>query len=925
VTCSRCDAELPDSARFCPSCGQATDEAMTVGATATATQLPPTIPFTTSRRRTPTPVGAIKPAPGWMTDSESISHGRFAPGTMFDGRYRIVGLLGKGGMGEVFRADDLRLGQPVALKLLPGDLQTDPVRLAQFHNEVRVARQVSHPNVCRVHDIGEADGLLYLSMEYVDGEDLASSLRRIGRFPEDKATDIARQLCAGVAAAHQKGVIHRDLKPANVMLDAKGHVRIMDFGLAAIGQVEDIRAGTPAYMAPEQLLGREVGPASDIFALGLIMYELFTGKRAFTAKTIGELVNQHESRALTPPSTIVSTLDASIEHVILRCLDPEPSSRPASALSVSAALPGGDPLAAALAAGETPSPEMVAAAGQGAGLRRSVAAAVLLGIAVGLAVTFALALRTSPFDLIRPELPPEVLAQKAREALVRLGYDKRPRDEAYGFNWDSDLVQYARANDKPAPQWKTVLSQRPSPLGFWYRRSDEVMTALAFHSDLLTPGVVNDEDPPPIRSGMINAEFDHQGRLTFFEAIPPQRSEAPVPAAPVNWTPFFQLAGLDQVQLQPAAPQWNWLASSDTRAAWSGVWPDSGRPLHIEAAALGGRPVAFQAGGPWTAAWRMSDSSDTSTSVYAVILLALALLILVGASYLAMRNIRDGRGDRRGAFRLASYMTAILLALWLSTSHFVVDLVVIATFLVAVATAVFYGVLIWTVYLALEPLVRRHWPQVLVSWTNVLTGRIADPVVGRDVLIGVALGVWFAVLFRALALAFTGDYVLAFIGDLGSANVLQGLRSTLGAVFEEAPYAIRNVLFYFFILFVMRVVLRRGWLAAVGFTALFTLLNALGREPHWVNALVGLLYYGSGAFVIVRWGLLPFAVGSFVNSVLFDIAGTRDMSAWYFGDNLVLLSIVAALALWGFWKAVPRDIHVKRFERTKGPHYFPLV
>src|SRR5687767_2368317 len=202
--------------------------------------------------------------------------GRFAPGTVLDSRYRIIGLLGRGGMGEVYRADDLRLGQPVALKLLPETLREDPVRLGQFHNEVRTARQVSHPNVCRVYDIGEAEGVLYLSMEYVDGEDLASSLRRIGRFPEDKAADIARQLCAGIAAAHQRGVIHRDLKPANVMLDGAGKVRVMDFGLAAIGTVEDIRAGTPAYMAPEQLLGREVTARSDIFALGLVLYELFT-------------------------------------------------------------------------------------------------------------------------------------------------------------------------------------------------------------------------------------------------------------------------------------------------------------------------------------------------------------------------------------------------------------------------------------------------------------------------------------------------------------------------------------------------------------------------------------------------------------------------------------------------------------------------
>jgi eukaryotic-like serine/threonine-protein kinase len=907
VVCSRCDAEVPGTARFCPSCGLATDGAATVGATGNATRLPPTLPFNTSRRRTPTPVGAAKPSSPWMADSDAISHGRFVPGTVFDGRYRIVGLLGKGGMGEVFRADDLRLGQPVALKLLPGDLQTDPVRLAQFHNEVRVARQVSHPNVCRVHDIGEADGLLYLSMEYVDGEDLSSSLRRIGRFPEDKATEISRQLCAGIAAAHQKGVVHRDLKPANVMLDAQGRVRIMDFGLAAVGHVEDVRAGTPAYMAPEQLLGREVGPASDIFALGLIMYELYTGKRAFSAKTIGELVNQHESRALTPPSTLVLTMDVAVERAILRCLDPEPHNRPQSALSVSAALPGGDPLAAALAAGETPSPEMVAAAGQGAGLRRSIAVALLLGIAVGLASTFALALRTSPFDLIRPELPPEVLAQKAREALAQLGYDQRPRDEAYGFDWDGEFVNSVKANDKPAPQWKSVLTQRPSPFTFWYRRSNDTLIAYAFHSDLLTPGIVDRGDPPPVQSGMINAQLDHQGRLLFFEAIPPQRSQTPAQPARIDWTPLFRLAGLDQSLLNPATPEWNWLAASDTRAAWTGIWPESGRPLRVEAASLGGRLVAFQAIGPWRSPWRMSDPADSSTSVYLVVLLALALLLLGGSAFLALRNIRDGRGDRRGAIRLASIMTVIMLALWACTVHAVADVVLVATFLVAVATAIFYGVLIWTMYLALEPLVRRHWPQVLVSWTNVLTGGAGDPVVARDVLIGVGLGVWFAVLFRLLALLFTSESVVSYIGDIGGANVFLGLRSTLGGALGEAPYTIRNVLLYFFVLFVMRVAVRRGWLAGVAFTVSMAGLNAMST-PHGVNAIIGLLYYGSGAFVIVRWGLLPFAIGTFVNSLIFDIAATRDLSAWYFGDNLVLIGIVASLAAWGFWKAVPREL-----------------
>ena len=218
-------------------------------------------------------------------------------------RYRIIGRLGKGGMGEVFRADDLRLGQPVALKFLPAALERDPMKLAQFHAEVRFARQVSHPNVCRVYDIGEAGGMPFLSMEYIDGEDLASLIRRIGRLPADKGLDIARQLCAGLSAAHDRGVLHRDLKPANVMLDRRGKVRLTDFGLAAvIGTVDATRAGTPAFMSPEQLAGREVDARSDIFALGLVLYEIFTGRRAFDATSIGELMRRHESSLVTRPT-----------------------------------------------------------------------------------------------------------------------------------------------------------------------------------------------------------------------------------------------------------------------------------------------------------------------------------------------------------------------------------------------------------------------------------------------------------------------------------------------------------------------------------------------------------------------------------------------------------------------------------------------
>src|SRR6476469_5573782 len=146
-------------------------------------------------------------------------------------------------------------------------------------------------------------------MEYIDGEDLRSLLRRIGRLPEDKGLEIARQICAGLAAAHERGVLHRDLKPANVMLDGAGRVRIMDFSLAAAGEVTDIRAGTPAYMAPEQLAGQEVSARSDIYALGLVLYEIFTGRRAFDASTLTDLIEQHQSGTLTAPITLVKALD----------------------------------------------------------------------------------------------------------------------------------------------------------------------------------------------------------------------------------------------------------------------------------------------------------------------------------------------------------------------------------------------------------------------------------------------------------------------------------------------------------------------------------------------------------------------------------------------------------------------------------------
>ncbi len=436
--CSSCGTDVPATGRFCSSCGAPVsnaDDVPTLDYAATATSPLPPRPASASSSRT-------------SSSAQYQSEGRFLPGRLLAGRYRIIALLGKGGMGEVYRADDLTLGQPVALKFLPDEAARDQGLLERFKNEVRIARRVSHPNVCRVYDVGDVEGHTFFTMEYVDGEDLASLLRRIGRLPEDKALDIARQLCAGLAAAHAKGVLHRDLKPANIMLDGRGQVVITDFGLAGVAdqiQGTDVRSGTPAYMAPEQLAGKEVSTRSDIYSLGLVLYEVFTGKRAFSEKPGGSAGDRTPSR----PTSLVKDLNPIIERVILRCLENEPSARPATVFSVAAALPGGDPLAAALAAGETPSPQLVAASGKTSGLRPRTAVLCLASVLVVLGVLMCTAAHYNGLRKMDLQLTPEVLAQKAREITARLGYPERPADSAFSFDYDGDFQNYVEKNDKP--------------------------------------------------------------------------------------------------------------------------------------------------------------------------------------------------------------------------------------------------------------------------------------------------------------------------------------------------------------------------------------------------------------------------------------------------------------------------------------------
>ena len=845
----------------------------------------------------------------WLTTTDAINHGRFEPGSILDDRYRIVGRLGKGGMGEVYRADDMKLGQPVALKFLPESVDRDPARLTQLHTEVRMARQVSHPNVCRVYDAGEFEGHTFLSMEYVDGEDLSSLLRRIGRFPQDRAIELARQICAGLAAAHDRGVVHRDLKPANIMLDGSGKIRITDFGLAgATGEV--LRAGTPAYMAPEQLSGGEVTPRSDIYALGLVLYELFTGQRALDAPTMAELIAKREQGEITPPTEIVRDLDPSIERVILRCLDPDPARRPGSALAVAAALPGGDPLAAALAAGETPSPEMVAAAGSTAAQAtwRTVASSawvILSSLAILLLYQRVLLVNRAP-----PPKPPAALIDRAQEIVQKLGYGEGVRSTAAGFATDLDWARFIERTTTAPGRWTKLAAGRPPTHVFWYRTSPNLLRPLG--NNLPLTGI----NPPLNVSGMTLVVVDASGRLAELLAVPEPIQPADAARPHPDWTVLFEAAGLQMNQFTPVPPRLAPVVYADERMAWEGRLPElPDQTVRVEAAAAAGRPVSFGITGPWTVSARTPRTG--TVPFFNRVLGVLSALIMPGlmivGAVLARRNVKLGRGDRRGAFRAAAATFVFLIAGWiLGDTHVGSFDAEIQRLFDNIGAALFNAGLVWLTYLGLEPYVRRFSPDSLIGWTRLVAGGWRDPRVGRDVLIGVAAGL-------AMTLAYAvHDLIPPLVGRPEplpipvDPNVYLSISRVFASLFTQAQNALTSGMLGIGGFVAFRILLKHRRAAALAAIVCFApvVINGMFTPglPLLDLALGGVIV--TIFVLVIGWiGLLATVATLFTHFLLLRAPLTTDLAGWRGTTTIVILLAVIGLGLGGAVIAAGRLQH----------------
>jgi serine/threonine-protein kinase len=614
-------------------------------------------------------------------------------------------------------------------------------------------------------------------------------------------------------------------------------------------------------------------------------------------------------------SGIVGDVDPAVETVIRRCLDPNPARRPDSALDVARALPGGDPLAEALAAGDTPSPEMVAASDDTGTLSIRSAISCLVLIAAGLVVLLLLGPRTELLSIVPAPNSPEVLAGRAREVLEDLAFTDPPADSAYGFYTNGRLgslmSNWLQEHLDPPAVRALLASGRSNAIGFWYRQSPRELVPANPRS------IVTANDPAPALSGMAAVVLDLEGRLRGFSSIPPQVDSTPASAAAVDWQPLFDAAGLDRAEWTPVAPDYVPLIGFDERAAWTGVYPEApAMEMRIEAAAWRGRPVLFSFNDPWFTPGRqvvIQRSLGQRAASWTATTLAVA--VTLGAVLLAWRNARRGRGDFRGAVRLAAFAVVAWLVLWLLRAHHVPFPAELNKLSSALADALFYGSLFLVLYLALEPYVRRRWPQSLISWTRLLDGDWRDPVVGGHVLVGTVLGIGFAILFDVPSVL----AVQAGILPPDTHMMAPALRGAGAAVAEPLRYlvseAIPLALGGFFLYFLLRVLLRRDWLAVGVFVAIPVVasvgvaLSAVqtrtqAYEAALVVGAITCLAFGSLIWILRRFGVLPFVVALLVDHTLRALPVTPDFSAWYSQATIMALLFVVGLAAASFYLAL---------------------
>jgi predicted Ser/Thr protein kinase len=778
---------------------------------------------------------------------------RFPPGSTLQGRHRVLAFLGSGGMGDVYLAQDLALAQPVALKFLSADLARRPEAVALLVNEVTIARRIAHSGVCRVHDLGSADGIPFVSMEFIEGETLERRLAREGPPSLDDARSWVYQLCEALAAAHDQGVLHCDLKPSNVMLTTDGRVKITDFGLAGLITALEGRAskfGTAAYLAPERLAGAPPTCASDVYALGLLLLDLFAGKNA--APPVGPDRSPSARRLTARAAMRTARVPRDVADLIESCLRADPHARPASARRVL------DELKNAVWEREATPVKSLAVT------RRQVRALVVFAIA-GLVLVVKWSPHVQLAFLAPAVSSPEALANRARRLLGELGYTA-PHDAVSGFFVERDTVASMVARNASAPAWQVGGSHGPV-LRYFYRESDRSIVG-SFDAWGTEPRL-------PWRDTERGVELAPDGRLLAFHGAPPT----------------------DKKTVRSPADAWRVLQAATLKRSDEG---------HLES----GRA-------DWPVDFPVATTTETRISTrrmrFAAFWNIASLVIgLASAVVFARRAWRRGHVDVRATRHIAVSFLVVVPVTWLlvthhslTTDHMQNVLRLLAwTLWVSGAAAVFFA--------ATTAHAPRWWPVAFGAGLQWIRRGKVDASFGMDLLAGTVAGIALALIDRLyvmLPAAFgwaPPSPVTIFAYQNLQSEVLAGPGPAFGYLLYQAAHLGWLIAVNTWLLCLFKLTLKHTSAAVGAKIALDTYVVAPATNPWMLGATYTAVGFGASLWLFIHHGFVGMFVAAFVRATLLNYPLSFSVNTWFWAWSCLAFLAVGSLLSAGAWIAPDR-------------------
>jgi serine/threonine-protein kinase len=496
------------------------------------------------------------------------------------------------------------------------------------------------------------------------------------------------------------------------------------------------------------------------------------------------------------------------------------------------------------------------------------------------------------------EKPAPVLVDRAEAVARSLGYTDAPVDRAYGTILANDYLDWLLGHDQSPHRWDVLSRSTPPAVMLWYRTSPRLMAPLI-------PFTVRPNDPPLNDTSMRIVVVDMQGRLQEFHAVPPQFEADEGPATPADWSAAFAAAGLDLRAFEAVTPRWTPRDFADSRAAWTGPLPDTDVRIRVEASSYRGRPVSFAIVAPWSRATRQQPRQPSRIDAWInAVAVAVVCALFAGAMVLARVHLRENRADRRGAARLSGYVLVAGFVDWIVSAHHTSDVSLefgslYRTAGIELTTAAIIGVM----YVALEPYVRRLWPDSLLGWSRLLTGHVKDPRVGRDLLTGLGMGVLVASVDVAKARVLPLLGYAAPIPIFGADTDLVMRPIAVISTWIELSFRALEASLLIVLMFVLvRMVTRRAWIGAAVMFVVLTLVN-MNNMSSSNTGLIWLFPMLSGALAtltVMRFGLLPLAAASFIANILTRVPMTIDVGEWYAAPSNWTILAIAALAAFAF-------------------------